>query len=70
MAVASDATNGPLITMVTTTGVVYAKQGGLSAPWMKEFTGVARVAAAAATDRGCRRQTPKRMMQPTPTTRL
>ena len=46
MAVASDATNGPLITMVTTTGVVYGKQGTLSAPWIKEYSGVARVAVA------------------------
>jgi hypothetical protein len=46
-AVASDATNGPLIGYVTTGGAFYVKEGGLSAPWVEEqSSGVASIALA------------------------
>ena len=37
---ASDPTNGPLIAVLTTGGVVYAKEGSLTAPtWYDEYNG-------------------------------
>ena len=36
---ASDPTNGPLIAVLTARGIVYAKEGSLTAGWVEEFTG-------------------------------
>ena len=47
VAVATDATNGPLLAIVDATGTVYAKQGSLRAGWVKEQgPGVWEVAVA------------------------